>query len=170
MLLFSQVPKAHLDIHNFICTWKHNQMPQAAPAQGWITYSSTCFQIPAENIDTKMMQWLKPRCYESWSNRSGRFMLVSIHTLFSWAFHGLSGINIFPSTSLSTNTASFNLVAVDIPLLRPVVFICRITVQELGGNLSRLEVPMLFQNKECDAHKEENATWRACWSNIWIES
>lgn len=148
----------------------HNQTPQAAPAWGWITYSSTCFQIPAENIDTKMMQWLKPRCYESWSHRSGRLMLVSIHTLFSWAFHGLSGVNIVPSTSLSTNIPPLNLLAVEIPLLRPVVLICLIIVQDLVVNLSRLEVLMLLQNKEGDAHKEVNATWRACWSNIWIES
>lgn len=93
--------------------------------------------------------------------------LLPLHTL-SWAFHGFTGINIVPRTSPSINTASFNSVVVEIPLLRPLVFIYPITVQELGGILARMKVPMLLQSKEGDAHKEGNATWRACWSNIWL--
>ena len=92
--------------------------------------------------------------------------LLPIHTLFSWAFHGFPGINIVPSTSPSTNTASFNLVAVEIPLLRPLVFTCHIIVQELGRILSRLEVLLLLQGKGGDDHKEGNATWRAGWRKV----
>lgn len=89
-----------------------------------------------------------------------------IHTLFSWAFHGFPGINIAPSTSPSPSTASFNLVAVEIPLFRPLVFTCHIIVQELGRILSRLEVHMPLQDKEGDAHNERNATWRAGWTKV----
>ena len=93
---------------------------------------------------------------------------LPIHTLFSWAFHGFPGINIIPSTSPSNNIASLNLVAVEISLLRPLVFTCPITIQDFSGILARLEVPMLLHSKESDAHKEGNATWRVCWSNIWL--
>lgn len=60
---------------------------------------------------------------------------LPIHTLFSWTFHGFPGTNIVPSISPSTNTASFNLVAVEVPFLRPLLFTCHITVQELGRRL-----------------------------------
>lgn len=39
------------------------------------------FQIPVEYFNTKMIQWLKHRFYESWTCKRHRLMLIFIYTL-----------------------------------------------------------------------------------------
>lgn len=84
IVLFFQVLNSHSDIYGFISTQRHNQTPQATPARGWImSLPMPYFQIPAEYFDTKMIQWLKLRFYESWTCKRERLLLVFIYTLIS---------------------------------------------------------------------------------------
>lgn len=62
-------------------------------------------------------------------------------------------------------TASVNLMVAEILFL---VLTCPFVIQELGVILFKLDVPIVLQGKEGDAHPKRNATSWAGWSKIWL--